>query len=184
MALAKPEKKYWSRQEIVADPKSPESYEVLEGELYLPPSPGFSHQKVVSKLLAVLIQHVTDKDLGEVVVAPLDVVISRDESLQPDIIYVSKDRRDIIKNYVEGPPDLVVEVVSPFSSSRDRVTKARVYARFGVPNYWIIDPADKSLLAYHLQDKNYVLISTAVDAEEFVPALFPELIIKLAELWE
>ena len=184
LAIAKPKKKRWSRQDIINDPSGPERYEVIEGELYLPPTPKFAHQNIALRLARILQEYTDANDLGVVAIAPLDVIINQDESLQPDILYVSKERLDIVKDYIEGPPDLVVEIASPSTSGRDRVVKSRVYARFGVPHYWIIDPSDKTVLAYQLSDKNYALIGTAVGEEVFTSPLFPELKIELKKIWD
>jgi Uma2 family endonuclease len=183
VAVVKPHKKHWTRRDVVADPNSPERYEVIEGELYLPPTPTMGHQDVVLNLATLLKQYVDERDAGKVAIAPLDVIISEDESLQPDILFIAKDRLDIVKDYVEGPPDLVVEVASPSTSSRDRVVKSRVYARFGVPNFWIVDPSDKTLLAFELSEGNYVLVGAATGDEEFTSEVFPDLKIEMKKIW-
>jgi Uma2 family endonuclease len=183
VALPSPEKKHWSRQEIVSNPDGPERYEVIEGELFVTPAPGSAHQNVVTQLAAELTMYARQHDSGVVYVAPLDVVIDAHQSLQPDVLFISEERRNIVKDCVEGPPDLVIEVLSPSTSSRDRVIKSRVYAEFGVPHYWIVDPSDKTLLAYQLVEGQYVLIGTGTNDETFEPILFPGLTIALATLW-
>lgn len=183
LALAQPDKRYWSRHDIVNDPDSPDCYEIIEGDLFLPPSPGFAHQDIVGNLLFELQTYAREHDAGFVLTAPLDVIIDEHQSVQPDIIFIAKERKEIIKTWIEGPPDLVVEVASPSTSARDRVLKSRVYAKFGVRHYWIIDPIGKSLEAFKLAGEHYTLIGSAADGEEFEPELFPGLTIELTKIW-
>jgi Uma2 family endonuclease len=183
MAVPQPDKKHWSRQEIINTPDGPERYEVIEGELYLTPSPAAPHQDIVTGLATELRVYARDHDAGKVLVAPLDVAIDEHQSVQPDIIFVSRERVDIIKDCIEGAPDLVVEVCSPSSQGRDRVVKSRVYARFGIPNYWIVDHSSRTIEAFQLTGELYTLVATAIDDETFEPSLFPGLKIDLATIW-
>jgi Uma2 family endonuclease len=115
-------------------------YEVIEGKLYLTPSPRTWHQRTCGELFAALRKHVRDHDLGDVLIAPCDVVLSDTNVFQPDILFVRKNRRSIIEErYVSGAPDLVVEILSPGTKARDRKLKFPVYARFGVREMWMVD---------------------------------------------
>jgi Uma2 family endonuclease len=115
-------------------------YEVIEGKLYLTPSPRTWHQRVCLDLTVALREHVLADALGEVLIAPCDVVLSDTNVFQPDILFVRKDRASIIEEkYVSAAPDLVVEILSPGTKARDRKLKLPVYARFGVREMWIVD---------------------------------------------
>ena len=128
-------------------------YELIDGEFYLIPSPGSQHQRVSFKLARLMADFVESLLLGVVYVAPLDVILSDHDTLQPDILFVAAGRESIITpRACEGAPDLVVEVLSPSTSRRDLVLKRERYARFGVREYWLVDPAARSLELLTLQD--------------------------------
>lgn len=116
-------------------------HEVLDGEHVVSPAPSVRHQTVVANLLRLLGQWVYDHDLGRVWTAPLDVVLGPNDIVQPDLVFVSKDRLRIAgASAVHGAPDLVVEVVSPSTRVRDVESKRRIYEAAGVLAYWLIDP--------------------------------------------
>ncbi|HEX5421123.1 MAG TPA: Uma2 family endonuclease [Gammaproteobacteria bacterium] len=126
-----------------------ERYELLDGELYIVPSPATIHQ-IVSKDLQFLLEwHVRRTGCGQVLNAPLDVVLGEGATrsvVQPDIIFISNERLDIIEEpEIAGAPDLVVEILSPTSAQRDRQNKKALYARSGVREYWVVDPSAKSI---------------------------------------
>lgn len=122
-------------------------YEVIDGEVFVTPSPTLDHQDVVLRLARLLAEFVEVRRLGSVYVAPCDVVLSRFDVVQPDVLYVSTARGDILagRKQVAGAPDLVVEVLSPSTESRDRVAKAKRYATFGVREMWLVDPVAKTI---------------------------------------
>ena len=127
-------------------PESEEKrYELIDGELYMVPAPTFWHQKISGRLFKILIDFVLERGLGEVAYAPLDVVLSDQDVFQPDIMFVSVERAGIIGSQIRGAPDLVVEVLSPGTAERDRNVKRSRYARFGVREYWIVDPEARSI---------------------------------------
>jgi Uma2 family endonuclease len=114
---------------------------LLEGETNLAPAPSDKHHAVVVKLLVALYQFVTEHRLGQVRVSPYDVVLSNYDVVQPDVLYVSNARANIITPAnIQGAPDLVVEVVSPSSAEYDRGYKRTLYSRSGVLEYWLVDP--------------------------------------------
>jgi len=116
-------------------------YEIVEGELLLTPAPTPYHQTVAMHLGFLLHAFVARNDLGQVFIAPCDVVLSRFDVLQPDIFFIAKGRLSIIgEKYISDAPDLVVEVLSPSTADRDQVAKAKQYAKFGVGEMWIVDP--------------------------------------------
>ncbi len=115
--------------------------ELIGGELFMTPSPRFSHQDVAAKLLLHLTGFVEAQGLGKVAIAPLDVHLPSQDIVQPDVMFIRKSNAAIIQDWVRGAPDLVIEVLSPDSNERDRIVKRELYARNGVPEYWIADPA-------------------------------------------
>ncbi len=118
-----------------------ERWELLNGELTMAPSPTINHQQVTGKLYRLLSDFVENALLGAVVIAPLDVVLSEANVVQPDIVFVSNARTHILSEAnIQGAPDLVVEVLSPSTAGRDWREKLDLYAEHGVKEYWIVDP--------------------------------------------
>ncbi len=119
-----------------------ERVELLRGRFVVSPAPDLTHQTIVGNLY-VLLRNIARATGGRAFVAPTDVELNDHSIPQPDVLYVRKERRGILKNRVVGAPDLVVEVVSPHNSRRDRVDKLSLYAEFGVAEYWIVDPVER-----------------------------------------
>ena len=117
--------------------------ELTYGILREPPAPFYSHQQVVFKVARLLVEHVERAGLGEVAVAPVDVILDTERSLivQPDVLFVSNERRSIIRDQLWGAPDLVVEVLSPGTAAHDRTQKLGWYRQYGVRECWLVDPA-------------------------------------------
>jgi Uma2 family endonuclease len=121
-------------------------YEVIDGELFVTPSPTLRHQLVKMRLVRLLEDFAGQSGSGTVVDAPFDVVLSRHDVVQPDILFVSRTRETLLgERYADGAPDLIVEVLSPSTEARDRVLKAKRYATFGVREMWLVDPAAKTI---------------------------------------
>lgn len=117
--------------------------ELIHGRFYLSPSPVRIHQFVVGCIGRVLYD-IADATGGEAIIAPMDVHLADHTVAQPDILYVSPERRQILRTWVEGAPDLVVEVLSPSTVRMDRLLKLNRYAEGGVREYWLIDPAART----------------------------------------
>lgn len=121
-------------------------YEVMKGELIMVPAPFTIHQRVQINLAVILSNFVRKNKFGEVLAAPTDVVLAEDVVVQPDILFVSNERRDIIKEAaIIGSPDLVIEIVSPSSASYDTIEKREVYEKYGVNEYWLVFPQEKAV---------------------------------------
>lgn len=182
--MALPHKARYRADHIWDTPDDGNRYEVIAGELYVTPPPIWGHQRGLGKLYIRVGQHVYAHDLGEVVPAPVGVVLDDANGIQPDLVYVSRERLGIISQRgVEGAPDLVVEVLSPSTRSRDRGVKMQRYAAAGVPHYWIADPRTRTLEAYRLAGQGYELVGTYGPGDVFRPELFPGLAIPIDDLW-
>ncbi|MFC5404282.1 Uma2 family endonuclease [Cohnella soli] len=133
-------------------------YEISDGILELmSPSPTFTHQMLCHKMLFRLETSCGNEFI--IVPSPIDVILSNTEVRQPDIVMIHRSRMSIISNRgINGSPDLVVEITSEHSRRRDKVKKRTVYANYGVPEYWIIDPSNFTLEQYTLDGERYELI--------------------------
>ncbi|MEM2493637.1 MAG: Uma2 family endonuclease [Nitrososphaerota archaeon] len=160
-------------------------YELIEGELIMVPSPDTEHQDIVGNLFRALSDHVTEHRLGKVYVAPLDVVLGDEEEVvQPDILYISHQRRGIItREEIRGAPDLVVEVLSPSTAQRDRTLKKKVYARHGVQEYWIVDPQAQTVEVYEWRPKGFERVGLYGAEQMLTSRILPTLRIPLREIF-
>ncbi len=121
-------------------------YEIIDGEVHMVPSPGPYHQDISWRLELTISTFVEKNGLGKIYHAPLDVVFSETDVVQPDIMFISKERLNIItEKNVQGAPDLIVEIISPTSEYRDRVIKRKLYSKYEVKEYWLVDLEKKEI---------------------------------------
>ena len=130
-------------------PDDGKRYEVIDGNLTMTPAPVPRHQEILLTLSARLLLFVDNNSLGRIYISPIDLALSLVDVVQPDILFVAKNRMHIVatKNIV-GIPNLVVEILSPSSNRRDREEKLNLYQRYGLPEYWIVDPETPSVELY------------------------------------
>ena len=163
-------------EDIWETPDDGNRYEVIDGDLYLTPPPVVIHQRGGGRLYGYIWRYLDEHPIGEVFMAPIGVTLDASNGLQPDIVYVSNERRGIIKERgIEGAPDLVVEVLSRSTEARDRGVKLRRYAAAGVTHYWLLAPRTASLETYALADAGYETAATYGPGCVFSPAPFPGL---------
>ena len=137
-------------------PDDGKRHELIDGDHYVTPSPTFRHQRVCSNLHRLLSSFVHEKRLGHVLTAPFDVVLSDLDVLQPDLLFVTSARTPIItEKNIQGPPDLVIEILSETTRRTDEVIKRKQYERFGVSEYWIVDPELETVKVYRLTGQGY-----------------------------
>ena len=146
-------------RDYMAWPDDGRRYELFEGELYMVPSPSVKHQRISRKLMLLLAQFVDEYQLGEIFDAPLDVVFAEATFVQPDILFISHQRRGIIgEQNISGAPDLVVEILSPSTEERDRGIKSQLYCRYGVQEYWLVDPEERTVEVLALSPEGYEVL--------------------------
>ena len=151
-------------------------YELINGELRkMSPAQTFFHQMSNSDLLLLLKLFVKKHHLGQVVYAPVDVKFDKFNTVQPDILFISKSNRHKIssKGVVIGAPDLVVEIISPASSNYDRKIKKELYEKNGVKEYWLVDIEEKTVEVFENIDGKFSLFSYAVDNGQVISKLLP-----------
>ena len=161
------------------------SYEILEGFLVKEPSPSIQHQRVSRELEFELKKYFDEVDPeGEIFDAPLDVTLSDSNVVQPDILFISGERREIMhEDRIDGPCDLVVEIMSPSNYRKDRLKKMEIYRKVKIPHYWLLDPEENILEAYCLKGENYLLVYTGGPGDEFKHSEFPGLNLALDKIF-
>ena len=179
--------KAYTYQDYLELPEEPGyRFEVLEGMLIKEPSPNIIHQRVSRRLHRILEDYFWEVDPeGEVLCAPLDVTLGDYTVVQPDLIYLSRENNDIVKEVrIDGASTLVVEIISLSSGRKDRLQKRGIYQKNMIPHYWLVDPEQRTLECFTLRDGVYALIAAGMDEEEITHPEFPGLSIPLKILWE
>jgi Uma2 family endonuclease len=142
--------------DFVHFPDDGKRHELIDGEHYVTPSPSRRHQQIVRELLGHIWSYLKHHPTGEIFGAPFDVVFSDFDVVEPDLLFVSAERTKVLtEKNVQGAPDLVVEVGSPSTRRRDERTKLQLYERFGVQEYWVVDPDLDALKVYRLVEGRY-----------------------------
>ena len=168
--------------DYVATPDDGKRYEIVQGDLHVTPSPSPMHQRISSRLQRQLEDYFHGRSIGEVFNAPIDLILTNHDVLVPDLLVVS-DPRLISKRGIEGPPLLIIEILSPSTRKQDRGVKARRYAELAVEHYWIVDPEKKRVECHRLADG---VFRPVVDAGGNTTLAHPDwdgLEIDLAALW-
>ncbi len=171
-----PKQGHWTYADYAALSDDGNRYEVVSGVLFMTPSPGGAHQDAVGEIFTYLREHVKQGGLGLVRIAPFDVELAPGTVVQPDVFVVLSEHFDkITDNRILGAPDLVVEVASPGTAIYDRHNKLEAYARAGVPEYWIANPATHTVEVLVLESGKYralgVFQGKAVLPSEIIPGL-------------
>lgn len=157
--------------------------ELIEGDLFMSPSPRERHQRAVLNLGAHLRAFVNGRALGRVYVAPFDVHLPTGDVVEPDVLFVAAERLGIIEDWVNGAPDLVVEVLSPENPERDRLVKRSLYARSGVREYWIVDPQERSVELFVLDSGSLVPKGFFKDTESVASPRLAGLSLRVDEIF-
>ena len=159
-------------------------HELIEGEHEVTPAPGRWHQHVLANLHLLLGAFVREHGLGEVYFAPFEVKFSIWSAVQPDLIFVSRARQEAFtERGIEGPPDLVVEVLSPSTRKRDQTRKLALYEKHAVPEYWIVDHEQRRVLVHRLRGERYDQPEDLVPPAVLRSSLLPGLDVPLADLF-
>ena len=165
-------------------PEGPPFYQLIEGDLYMAPSPDAFHQDISGNIYFLIRSHLAKKPLGLVRFAPSDVELTDLNVYQPDIYFVAKARRSILTDHgVAGAPNLIVEVLSPRTARLDRGAKRAIYARTGVEELWLVDPEALEVTVYHLRKSADVPASIYKEKHKFQTPLLPGLRISVAKIF-
>ncbi|GBE36124.1 hypothetical protein BMS3Bbin07_00264 [bacterium BMS3Bbin07] len=137
-------------------------YQLIEGELVMTPAPNPRHQIISANLFKTITKYVDERKEGIVLYSPIDIYLDNENVYQPDIVFIQKQRQEIIKDDgIYGAPDLVVEILSPSTAYYDLRKKFRVYEKYGVREYWIVDPEMGSVEVYFNEKGRFTLTGKA-----------------------
>ena len=165
-------------------PDDGKRYEIIEGELYMTPAPITLHQLVSGRLFRIIDDFVRKYDLGQALYAPVDVVLSMTDVVEPDIVFVAKERFHIIaKKNIVAAPDLVIEILSESSANTDRTTKKALYEKYGVKEYWIVDPDEQTVELFVRKENEFSRVGVFAGNQTVESQLLEGLKIKVREVF-
>jgi Uma2 family endonuclease len=173
-------------EDFMLFPDDGKRHELIDGEHYVTPSPNLRHQTISGRLFLWIGKYLEDRPVGHVWTAPLDVILSNHDVVEPDLIYVSNERASVVtKQNIQGAPDLIIEILSPGTRKTDEVTKRRVYERCGIGEYWIVDPEHDAIKVYRLDNGKFTLLTElfAENDDVLKTPLLPDLGITLKLLF-
>jgi Uma2 family endonuclease len=156
--MAKPESSFskLTYEDYVLFPDDGRRHEIIDGDHAVTPAPKTKHQRVSGRLFAALNEWSRARKAGEVFAAPCDVILSDENVVQPDLLFVSQKRSAIVtEDNIRGAPDLIVEIVSETTRKRDEQTKRKLYERYGVREYWIVDPEHETVKVFRRKEQVY-----------------------------
>lgn len=168
--------------DLQVTPDDGRRYELVRGELLVTPSPTTRHQRVSKRLFLHMVEYFESRSIGEVLYAPVDVILTNQDVFVPDLLVVA-DAETVSRRGIERPPLLVVEILSPSTRGQDRGVKAQRYAELGVLHYWIVDPEATRVECYRLADG---VFETRIDAQDETTIEHPDfegLVLDVAALW-
>jgi len=174
-------------EDYVQFPDDGKRHEIIEGDHYMTPAPKIRHQRLSAKLSSKMITLADQHGLGLVLTAPCDVVLSDENVVQPDIVFVSAARAAIVtEDNIQGAPDLIIEILSESSRKKDEVTKRKLYERFGVLEYWLVDPELEIVKIFKLAQQKYgrALELSKESNDVLTTALLPGLSFAVSEIFE
>jgi Uma2 family endonuclease len=170
--------------EFFSLPEGPPYFQLIDGDLYLSPSPRRFHQKLILRMAVIPQSYLDHHPLGEIYVAPSDVVFTEDTILNPDIYFVSRARPGILTEQgAEGAPDLVVEVLSPSTARLDLGRKREIYAESGVREMWVVSAETRGVEVYRFAEKANEPAIVLGEGDTLASPLFPDLTIRISELF-
>ena len=167
-------------------PDDGKRHELIDGDHYVTPSPSLRHQTISGRLYLALGTYLEANPIGQVWAAPLDVVLSKFDVVEPDLLYVSSVRASILTvPNIQGPPDLAVEILSAGTRKTDEVVKRRAYERCGIHEYWIVDPELDLVKVYRLAGGKFERVAELSSESDDVltTPLLPELRVSLRALF-
>jgi Uma2 family endonuclease len=171
----------WTYEDYLDFPDDGKRYEIVDGEVFVTPAANTRHQDLLGWVFVRLHEHLERYGGGRVIIGPVDVVLSPTNVVEPDIVFVADaDSQRITPANLQGPPTLAVEVLS--EARHDRVRKRRLYAQFGVAEYWIVDPDGERVEVHRLEGQQYPTPTLLEAGTQLTTALLPGLSIEVSAL--
>ena len=180
--MAAPLKRILDYDDYAAIPPDGKRYELIEGDVHVASAPSPRHQWASRKLERQLEDYFEGRGIGRVFNAPIDVILTRNDVVQPDLVLVT-DPTQISSRGIEGAPELLVEVLSSFTETYDRNTKARRYAALGIRHLWFVDTSDRRIEAYRLEGSMWSPVLEGERDDTLTHPDWPGLTIRLSEIW-
>lgn len=178
----------YTYQDYLLFPDDGNRHEIIGGEHYVTPAPNWRHQLVAGNLHRLASPFVHENRLGYILFAPFDVVLSDEDVVQPDLLFISRDRASIAQERgAFGAPDLVIEVLSESTRRRDETIKLRLYEEMGVREYWIADPVLETIRVFRAtQAGRFELVAelSAEAGDRVETPLWPGLVLELSRIFE
>jgi Uma2 family endonuclease len=166
-------------------PEDGQRHEIIGGEHYVSAAPFIRHQVLSRRLNRAVGDFVEDRGLGQMLYAPVDVVLSPYDVVQPDLVFVSKERAGILtERNIQGAPDLLIEILSARTRKVDEEIKLHLYERFGVREYWLVDPRRESVRLYRLQGDNFRSLGDLGAGDVLSTPLLPGLALPVVEIFQ
>jgi len=174
----------WTYDDYAALPDDGQRYEIVNGVLLMTPAPTPNHQSISARLTYYLLMHVELAGLGRVFPGPIDVELGPKNVFQPDIVVLlNAHLNKVAAKRIVGAPDLVAEIASPSTAVVDRVTKYEIYARAGIPEYWIVKPNNRTIEVLILENGEYYS-SGIFQGEQLLPSrIVPELPVRVEQFF-
>jgi len=153
MQPARAEPIRFTYEDYVEFPDDGRRHELIDGEHVVTPAPTRRHQELSGRLHLALGKYLEAHPVGKVYYSPIDVILSDLDVVQPDLVYVSSERSEVLGTWIHGAPDLAIEIVSPASRKNDEVTKRRLFDRFDFREYWVVDPEIETVKVYRRDER-------------------------------
>lgn len=171
----------WDYAAYAAIPVDGKRHEIIAGEHFVNPSPSTYHQELSRHIQFQLYSQIELSGRGKVINAPVDLQLSEYDIVQPDLVLVTTERRQIITpTKIKGVPDLIVEILSPSNPKYDLVTKRRLYQEAGIPEYWIVMPEEHQVWQLVLEDRQY---RESLEATSITMKVAPHATVDLTRVW-
>jgi Uma2 family endonuclease len=173
-------------EDYVRIPEDGNRHEIIDGEHYVTPAPNTIHQRILVRLTGIIAPFLRDRRLGELLVAPVDIVLSPTNIVQPDLVFISAARASIITYpNIQGAPDLAIEILSKGTRRRDETLKRKLYEQFGIGEYWVVDPELETVKVYRLTASGYTPATelSKRSADRLTTPLLPGLELPLSEIF-
>jgi Uma2 family endonuclease len=177
--------KVFTYEDYLNLPDNGKRYEIINGELYMAPAPTLDHQDTIGEFYLTIGNFLKTNPIGKIYLAPTDIIFSDIDVMQPDLIFVSKEKFDILtRENIQGAPDLVIEVLSPGTEKRDRTIKLKAYSKFGVSEYWMASDEKATVEVWRRRGKKLEFHAVLGRAQTLATPLLPGLEISLEKIFQ